>query len=183
MVVYDLNIIDNTHYVWELAISIYDDSFDESNSTNNTVTLSENKEMGIAIAYCDNDGGTQRENFIGLVDVAAEHFNSAWQDADVFGKLMLNGPTTDLEENSRNSASENIRVFQDKQLGLVIENHGKSYGNTTVSILDLNGRLIKESSVYLEERVTLNIHSIMLGAYIVNLKSENFNSSIMFYKY
>lgn len=180
---FGLDTIDNTHYVWELAITIYDDSFDESNSTNNTVTLSQNKEMGIAIAYCDNDGGTQRENFIGLIDVAAEHYNSAWQDASVFGKLTLNGPGTGLKVNSRNSTAEDISVFQDKHLNLVIENHGKSYGKTTVSIFDLNGRLIKESTVYLKGSVTLDIHNIMLGAYIVNLKGDNFNSSRLFYRY
>ncbi len=182
-VAYDLDTIDDTHYVWELAITIYDDSFDESSSSNNTVTLSEDKEMGIAIAYCDNDGGSQRENFIGLIDVAFEHYNSAWQDADVFGKLTLNGPGTGTAENSINSTSEGIRVFQDRDKNLVIENLGESFGKTTVSICDLNGRLIKELYVNLDGRVTLNVNDIMSGIYIIQLKSENFNSSGIFYNY
>ena len=61
---YDLDTINNTNYVWELAITVYDDTFNESNPENTTVTLNHNKEMGIAVAYCDNDGGSQRENFI-----------------------------------------------------------------------------------------------------------------------
>ncbi len=87
-----------------------------------------------------------------------------------------------MEENSRNSTTEDFRVFQDNNLNLVIENYGKSYGKTIVSIFDLNGRLIKESSVYLEDRVTLDIHSIMKGVYIVNLKGDNLNTSGKFYK-
>jgi hypothetical protein len=180
---YDLDTIDNTHYVWELSITIYDDSFNESNTTNNTVTLSQNKEMGIAVAYCDNDGGTQRENFIGLIDVDAEHYNSAWQDASVFGKLTLEGPVSGLEEFSKISTSDDILVFLDNQSNLIIENQGKSYGKTTVSVFDLNGRLIKETSVYLDGRVSLDIQNILLGVYIVNLRGNNLNYSGMFCRY
>ena len=177
---YDLDTVDNTHYIWELAITIYDDSFNESNASNTTVTLTGGKEMGIAVAYCDNDGGTERENFIGLIDVDAVHYNSAWQDASVFGKLSLVGPGMGIEENN---TSEDIRVFQDNNFNLVIENNGLCMGETTVSVIDLNGRLIKESIVYLDERVMLDIHNIMAGTYIVNLKGDNFYSSRKFIKY
>jgi hypothetical protein len=181
---FDLDTVDDTHYIWELAFMIYDDSFNESNSSNTTVTLSANKEMGIAVAYCDNDGGAERENFIGLIDVAAEHFNSAWQDASVFGKLTLNDLNAGPERISKNSfTAEEIQVFLDKQLNLVIENQGIPYGKTTISIFDLNGRLIKESSVYLEDRITLDIQSMISGIYIVKLKGENFNFSRIFRKY
>lgn len=179
---FDLDTIDDTHYVWELAFTIYDDSFNESNSSNTTVTLSHNKEMGIAVAYCDNDGGTQRENFIGLINVNEEHFNSAWQDASVFGKLTLNDPDAGPESlRMENTPADDIQIFQDNDLNLVIENHDKFYGKTTISIYDLNGRLINESSVYLEKRITLDIHWITPGAYIVNLKNEYINSSYFFY--
>jgi hypothetical protein len=179
---FDLDTVDDTHYVWELAITVYDDSFDESNSSNTTVSLNHNKEMGIAVAYCDNDGGGQRENFIGLIDVAAEHYNSAWQDASVFGKLTLNDPGTG-QVNINSNAAEDIAVFQENSSSLVIENPGKTYGKITISIFDLNGRLIKESSGYLEDRVRLNIHSIIQGTYIVNLRGENINYSKMIHKY
>jgi len=177
---YDLDTVDNTHFVWELAITIYDDTFNESNASNTTVTLTENKEMGIAVAYCDNDGGAERENFIGLIDVAAQHYNSAWQDADVFGKLTLAGSGTGLEANN---TTEDIRLFQDNNFNLVIENKGLYIGKTTISVFDLNGRLIKKSIVYLEDRVILDIQNIMAGVYIVNLQADNFNTSRKFIKY
>lgn len=180
---FDLDTIDNTNYVWELAFTIYDDSFNESNSSNNTVTLNHNKEMGIAVAYCDNDGGTQRENFIGLIDVAAEHFNSAWQDASVFGKLTLIDPDAPEEISMNSINAENIHIFQDKHLDLVIENHGKPYGKTTISIFDLNGRLIQESTVYLEDRILLDIKVMIKGTYIVTLTGNNIYYSKMICKY
>lgn len=181
---FDLDTIDDTHFVWELAFTIYDDSFNESNSSNTTVVLSHNKEMGIAVAYCDNDGGTQRENFIGLINVNEEHFNSAWQDASVFGKLTLNDPDAGPESiRMSNIPTDNIHIFQDNNLNLVIENHDIWYGKTTISIFDLNGRLINESSVFLEDRTTLDIHWIKSGVYMVNLKSEYYNSCHMFCSY
>ncbi|MBA7516118.1 hypothetical protein ES705_08163 [subsurface metagenome] len=53
---------DGNIYTWEIAIQIYDDTYDEGGS-NTPVTLTENKEMGLSLAYCDNDGtGTIRLN-------------------------------------------------------------------------------------------------------------------------
>ncbi len=179
---FDLDTVDATHYVWELAITIYDDSFNESNASNTSVSLYQNKEMGIAVAYCDNDGGTERENFIGLVNVAAEHFNSAWQDASVFGKLTLDGPVSGVEEISLANAAEDIGVYMNNMNNLVIQNLGDFHKRTIISIYDLNGRLLKESSVYLKERTTLDIDDFSMGTYIVNLKADNLYYSSLFYK-
>ncbi|MBN2522924.1 MAG: T9SS type A sorting domain-containing protein [Bacteroidales bacterium] len=181
---FNLDTVDNTHYVWELAITVYDDSFNESNPTNTTVTLSHNKEMGIAVAYCDNDGGSERENFIGLIDVAAEHYNSAWQDASVFGKLTLNDPDAVPEGIGITAIpAEDIKVFQDNNSNLIIENPAKTGEKITISVFDLNGRLIMESSESLDERVLLNIHNITQGTYIINLRGETMNYSKMICKY
>jgi hypothetical protein len=79
-------------YIWEAAVVIYDDSFVYGGS-NTPVTLSPGKEMGFAIAYCDNDGGTNRESFIGSIFIDGnfvnEEKNIAWQTADVFATLEL----------------------------------------------------------------------------------------------
>jgi hypothetical protein len=81
-------------YIWEAAVVIYDSSFVYGGS-NTPVTLTAGKEMGFAIAYCDNDGGDNRESFIGSIFVdgnpAYENGakNSAWQNADVFATLEL----------------------------------------------------------------------------------------------
>lgn len=180
---YDLDTVDATNYVWELAITIYDDTFNESNSTNNTVTLSHNKDMGIAIAYCDNDGGTQRENFIGLIDVAAEHFNSAWQDASVFGKLTLIDPEAGPDAILSSTAQEGIRIYQDMNTHLIIENLEHPHGNVQVSVFDLNGRLVKEASVYLRENSTIDLQGIQSGIYIITLEGSNFRISEKFIRH
>lgn len=78
----------NTH-VWELAITIYNDSYKDTLDNNPTVRLEQGKKLGFMVAYCDNDHSKQRENFIGSVQIKGEDKNVGWIDAGVFGELVL----------------------------------------------------------------------------------------------
>jgi len=51
--------------------------------------LKSGKKMGFALAYCDNDHSTERENFIGSTIVEGEDKNKGWIDAGIFGLLRL----------------------------------------------------------------------------------------------
>ncbi|WP_372974429.1 sugar-binding protein [Muriicola sp.] len=51
--------------------------------------MRKNKKIGFALAYCDNDGSAERENFIGSVFVPGEDKNQGWINADIFGTLVL----------------------------------------------------------------------------------------------
>ncbi|WP_452229385.1 sugar-binding protein [Lacinutrix sp. MEBiC02404] len=74
--------------IWELKISLYDDSFVDGKQ-NIPVALKANKNIGFAIAYCDNDTSKRRENFIGSEVIEGEDKNRGWIDASVFGTLIL----------------------------------------------------------------------------------------------
>ena len=74
--------------VWEMAIHVYSDDF-EDGQKNAPVYLKRNKEIGFALAYCDNDGSNERENFIGSEVVPGEDKNRGWIDAGIFGTLRL----------------------------------------------------------------------------------------------
>ncbi|WP_417860290.1 DUF6265 family protein [Winogradskyella sediminis] len=80
-------VTDNTT-LWEVKINIYDDSYID-NKLNKTKTLQANKNMGFALAYCDNDYSTERENFIGSIPVEGKDKNRGWIDANIFGTLQL----------------------------------------------------------------------------------------------
>lgn len=73
---------------WEIAVKLYNDQYIESKE-NTATTLSADKKIGFALAYCDNDGSTERENFIGSVFVPGEDKNQGWINADIFGTLVL----------------------------------------------------------------------------------------------
>lgn len=73
-----------TLHVMELAIKIYDDTFNDEQEINAPVQLNEGKTMGFSIAYCDHDG-SGRENFIGTQSGGLD----SWMNADLFGSLQL----------------------------------------------------------------------------------------------
>ncbi|GAB5517751.1 MAG: hypothetical protein RhofKO_00020 [Rhodothermales bacterium] len=78
-----------TTSVWEVAITVYSRRYRDTRDTNTPVDLGVGKTMGFAIAYCDNDGGDDREHFIGSVFIPGADKNVAWRDASVFGRLQL----------------------------------------------------------------------------------------------
>ncbi|MGB5819890.1 MAG: sugar-binding protein [Saonia sp.] len=73
---------------WEIAIRLYSDTYLDG-AKNTPKTLIDNKKVGFALAYCDNDGSMERENFIGSVFVPGEDKNQGWINADIFGTLVL----------------------------------------------------------------------------------------------
>ena len=75
--------------LWEMAVAVYDDSYKDG-TAGEPVRLKKGKKIGFALAYCDNDGSAERENFIGSVFVPGEDKNQGWINADIFGTLVLN---------------------------------------------------------------------------------------------
>jgi hypothetical protein len=75
--------------VWELAIDIYTDAYEDDADNNERVTLSAGKLMGLMVAYCDNDGSELRENFVGSERVSEGPKDRGWIDAGLFGELVL----------------------------------------------------------------------------------------------
>lgn len=80
--------IHDNNYLWEFKILMFDDSFRDL-ETNKNIGLSENQQIGFAIAYCDNDSSKQREHFIGSVHIEGNDKNRGWIDADILSKYSL----------------------------------------------------------------------------------------------
>jgi hypothetical protein len=74
--------------IWELSIKLFDDSFVDG-KTNTPRKLKAGETIGFALAYCDNDGSKERENFIGSEVVEGDDKNRGWIDAGIFGDLLL----------------------------------------------------------------------------------------------
>lgn len=74
--------------IWEVKISLYDDTY-KDDGVNHPVKLQRNKEIGFALAYCDNDNSANRENFIGSVAVEGDDKNRGWIDSNIFGTIVL----------------------------------------------------------------------------------------------
>lgn len=75
--------------VWEAAIRIYGDDYVDGADDNRAVELETGKQMGLMLAYCDNDASELRENFIGSESVPTGPKDRGWIDAGLFGSLLL----------------------------------------------------------------------------------------------
>ena len=75
--------------VWEVAIDLYDDAYDDNATNNEPLTLEAGKVLGLMVAWCDNDGSELRENFIGSESVPSGPRDRRWIDAGLFGKVVL----------------------------------------------------------------------------------------------
>jgi hypothetical protein len=79
--------------VWEFSLIVYDDTYDDDNKEESRVRLYAGKEMGLSLAYCDNDDPDEepktRDKFFGSVWVPEEAYNHHWINADYFGRVRL----------------------------------------------------------------------------------------------
>ena len=86
---------DPSKMIWEVSVDIYPDTlkdeYAENEEPTSPVKLNAGKELGLLIAYCDNDGGLERENFMTSFDIPAVDGdkNRAYIDASVFEGITL----------------------------------------------------------------------------------------------
>jgi len=81
--------------IWEVALSIYPDTFKESYERGDRkakpVRLKAGKKMGFMLAYCDADSDKGREHFMGshTIEPVNGDKNLGYITADVFGEIVL----------------------------------------------------------------------------------------------
>jgi hypothetical protein len=81
---------------WEFSLKVYNDTYDDVNPENSRVILAIGKQIGLSLAYCDNDDPNEepktRDNFIGSdvgPDQQLTEWNEHWMNASVYGNLKL----------------------------------------------------------------------------------------------
>jgi hypothetical protein len=154
---------DGNVYTWELAIDIYDDTYDNGGS-NTPVTLVVDKVMGLSLAYCDNDEGNGRENFIGSTEVTQSRHNHHWQDATDFGMLTLaQNPNTSTESIS---ISE-LKVFPNPVQSGEILTITSEDGLEEITVYNITGSKVKVANGN-----EINTSSLSAGKYILQVRSK-----------
>ncbi|MFT5847578.1 MAG: hypothetical protein ACJARX_000249 [Psychroserpens sp.] len=76
-------------YLWEMAIKLFDNQFDENSSKNRPVKILEQKSIGFSIAYGDNDRNDTRENFMGSKKTHGTNNDDGYVNSDVFGTVLF----------------------------------------------------------------------------------------------
>ena len=76
-------------HLWEMAIKLFDNTFDETTKDNTPVEIVNQKRIGFSIAYGDNDGNNERENFMGSKKAHGNNNDEGYVNSDVFGSILF----------------------------------------------------------------------------------------------
>lgn len=80
---------EGNRHIWEMAISLFNNQFDENASNNIPVDIVAQKRIGFSIAYGDNDGNNERENFMGSKKTHGINNDEGYINSDVFGSILF----------------------------------------------------------------------------------------------
>lgn len=101
-----------TTYTWEIKVKVFGENYSMT-GTNTPLTMSEGKILGFNLAYCDNDGGTTRENFMGSANTQGLIQNLGYQDASVFGTLVLSQNPTSIFKTHKKKSNASLEQTTD----------------------------------------------------------------------
>lgn len=169
----DMDTIGTNMYLWELAIKNYDAGFNKNNPEASRVYLSHNKLMGFAIAYCDNDETTARENFIGSMVMTAAHNNDMYKNADYFGSILLLDPDSMGTGIFGQQEIPDFKIYPvPAHQSLTIEFPFHVQSSKMISIATATGEIVKKE-VFNDQFHRINIEALSSGMYFIHLQYEN----------
>ncbi len=161
---------DGNKYTWELEFKIFNKDYVQNSNSNTPVTLTANKVMGFAIAYCDDDNG-KRENMIGTV---ANH-------NDYSGKYPFYRFTNEFETLTlKDSVLTSASIYTQKSTSLPVFlspnpvegtlNIGINKENSQfvhIKIMNLLGQTVL-SQVIEGSKNQINLNNLKSGVYILD---------------
>lgn len=162
---------DGNVYTWEVRIPLYTDAFSLTLMVNLTRTLAQGDTIGLSVAYCDNDGGMDRESFIGSQQIEGPDKNTSYKNASVFGAVILTG-----------SEVSKVNYLND-ELNLNVTNHKiifkSSHRIKQVIIFQLNGGIILQKQ---NPGNDINISTLEPGLYIMQVTNTKSKATYRFVK-
>jgi len=157
-------------YLWEFAIKIYSAAFNLSNPEASRVMLTHNKNMGLAIAYCDNDETTTRENFIGSMYMTSSHANDMYRNADFFGLMILVDPDyVNSVPDDYKKASIHISPVP-AQNYLTVETSAGDQAENFISMITITGQVVR-MEYFTGNKHTIDISDLAAGFYLLKARS------------
>ena len=172
-------------YLWEFAIKMFNKNFDYSNPEASRVYLIPNKLMGFSIAYCDNDGASDklRENFIGSVVMPAGHENESYINADYFGTMLLVDPGNEwLSTSELSSQDKQFSVYPNPASDKISFNVSESLNlEAKVEIINSVGSIIRVVKM-ISQKQTIDLSGLTNGLYLVRVTNGSYSATEMIRK-
>ena len=161
-------------YTWELEFKIFDKNYNQYSNSNIPVTLTANKIMGFAIAYCDDDDGN-RDHMIGTIPNHNDYNGPFpfYRFTNELGTLTLNdsvltSTTMVIEKNK----FLNTILWPNpiaNTLNINIDNDTWQY--IDMKILSLSGQVIFSQKVE-NKNTPIDVSKLSSGEYILELSNS-----------
>lgn len=157
-------------YTWESRLKIFGENY-VYNGINTPLTLTAGKIMGFSVAYCDNDGGSTRESFIGSGVVPLADKNVGYKICDYYQELTLLENEPPLPELPGVIEAENY----DSMFGIQLEACSDIGNGKDVGYFDVNDNLTYKVNV----KKTGNYKVVFrLASTAANAKIELFSNNV-----
>ena len=160
--------------VWEFSLIVYNDTYSPTNIENARVTLQTGKEMGLSVAYCDNDNPNEnpkvRDNMFGSVWEPSPG-NLHWINADYFGhiKLVSDISTGVIEE--KIDQTNSIKVYPNPSSSkLQLELDNPYLGEISIKLYDILGQEVYRTSDVKTDQLfnkTISLNYLSSGIYFL----------------
>lgn len=158
-------------YTWELEFKIYDKSYSQNSNSNTPVTLTANKVMGFAIAYCDDDDG-HRDNMIGSIPNHNDYSGPYpfYRFTNELGTLTLNDSVlTTSAITINNNNPQNINSWPNpvgNTLNIKMTNNTSSLSH--IKITSLSGQTVISRKIA-NSNTAIDVSNLPSGVYILEL--------------
>lgn len=175
-----MDTIGEDKYLWEMAIKIYNETYDNADPELSRESLYRNKKMGLAVAYCDNDETTTRENFIGSMYMTQANNNEMYRNADYFGLMMLSDPEHAGPALTGSRLYNNLKVFPVPAKEKIYIQQDDPGDGTIVTVYTMTGLKVK-SAVFVQSPFQLDISDLLPAAYLIRITGSgtDFNQVII----
>jgi hypothetical protein len=167
-------------YLWEFAVKMFNKNFDYSNPEASRVYLFPNKLMGFSIAYCDNDGASDklRENFIGSVVMPTGHENDSYMNANYFGSMLLVDPDkTGISKTQLPVNEKRVKVFPNSAIDKITCYQKPGHDNNMkLEICSVTGTLIRAIQISGLQQ-TVEFGDLAKGVYLFNFSTDTYSQT------
>ncbi|RPI06978.1 MAG: T9SS C-terminal target domain-containing protein [Ignavibacteriae bacterium] len=162
--------------VREFSLIVYNDTYTESNKAAARSQLAAGKEMGISVAYCDNDGLNEnpkvRDHMFGSVWEAAPG-NMHWMNADGFGHVTLAAETSTGVANRQPISAHVMKLYPNpSSSSSKVELENSYRGEVSIRLYNLLGQEISRTSASKlnnQFAATLQLQKLPPGMYFIQM--------------
>ena len=161
-------------YTWELEFKIFDKNYNQNSNSNLPVTLTANKVMGFAIAYCDDDSGV-RDNMIGTIPSHNDYGGPYpfYRFTNELGTLTLNDSVLTSSTSNNLIKSQNYNFLWPNPVKniLNIKTDFQNQHFNQIDILNSSGVAISTKKIE-NENTKIDVSSLPTGTYILQISNR-----------